>query len=104
MMPLNRSDIEAALKKKGFQSSSGDHYFFTYYTQAGQKTSVWTKTSHGSGYKTLSDGLVSNMAKQCGLTTPQFKNLVACPLTQEAMEQVLIDTGRIKIGVQDSKK
>ncbi|MCA3585112.1 MAG: hypothetical protein IOD03_15650 [Methylocystis sp.] len=96
-MPLDRSDIEAALKKKGFQLSVGDHNFFTYHTQAGKKSSVWTKTSHGSGFKTLGDNLVSAMAKQCGLTTPQFKNLVACPLTQEALERILIETGRIRV-------
>ncbi len=96
-MPLERRDVETALEKKGFRSASGDHNFFIYYTQSGQKTSVWTKTSRGSGYKTLTDNLVSAMAKQCGLTSPQFKNLVACPLSQSAMERILIDTGRITV-------
>jgi hypothetical protein len=96
-MPLERRDVEAALERKGFRLAAGDHNFFTYYTQSGQKTSVWTKTNHGSGYKTLTDNLVSVMAKQCGLTSPQFKNLVACPLSQASMERILIDTGRIKV-------
>ena len=96
-MPLERRDVEAALEKKGFKLASGDHNFFTYHTRSGQKTSVWTKTSHGSGYKTLTDNLVGAMAKQCGLTSQQFKNLVACPLSQAAMEKILVDTGRIKV-------
>jgi hypothetical protein len=50
-MPLERSDVEAALEKKGFLRAKGDHRFFTYYMIAGAKTSVWTKTSHGTGYK-----------------------------------------------------
>ena len=67
-MPLERDDIEASLRRKGFVEGGSDHRHFTYHTNAGQKTSVWTKTSHGSGYKTLSDHLVQQMARQCGLT------------------------------------
>ncbi len=66
-MPLERSDVEAALEQKGFLRAKGDHRFFTYYTIAGAKTSVWTKTSHGTKYKTLGDNLVGEMAKQWAL-------------------------------------
>lgn len=96
-MPLERRLVEAALEKKGFAPESGDHSYFTYHTQSGKKTSVWTKTSHGSGCKTLTDSLVSAMAKQFGLTNGQFKQLVDCPLSQDAMEQILVETGRIKV-------
>lgn len=96
-MPLERREVEAALQTKGFKIASGDHSFFTYHTRSGQKTSVWTKTSHGSGYKTLTDKLVGAMARQCSLTSGQFKNLVACPLSRSEMEKILIDAGRIKI-------
>jgi hypothetical protein len=96
-MPLDRRDIEAALGKKGFRASDGDHRYFAYHTEDGQKTSVWTKTSHGSGHKTLSDKLVGSMAKQCGLTHAQFKQLVACPLTRAQMEEILVNGGRIKL-------
>jgi predicted RNA binding protein YcfA (HicA-like mRNA interferase family) len=96
-MPLERSDIEAALEKKGFARSKGDHRFFTYYTIAGIKTSVWTKTSHGTKYKTIDDGLVGKMAKQCGLTSPQFKQLIDCPLGRKEYESIVIDSGRIII-------
>jgi predicted RNA binding protein YcfA (HicA-like mRNA interferase family) len=60
-MPVERRDVEASLAKKGFVASKGDHRFFTYYTLADLKTSTWTKTSHGSEYKTLGDGLVNAM-------------------------------------------
>lgn len=96
-MPLDRRDIEAALERKGFKATEGDHHFFTYHTESGQKTSVWTKTSHGSSYKTLSDKLVTAMAKQCGLNTGQFKQLVACPLSQTELEKILIASGRIVV-------
>ena len=96
-MPFERDDIEASLRRKGFVEGGSDHRHFTYRTNAGQKTSVWTKTSHGSGYKTLSDHLVQLMARQCGLTRAQFASLAACPLTREAFERILIETGRIRL-------
>lgn len=96
-MALDRSEIEASLDRKGFKRSAGDHRFFTYSSISGLKTSVWMKTSHGSGYKTLGDKLVSDMSKQCGLTSGQFKQLVACPLSREAYEEILVQSGRIKL-------
>jgi len=95
-MPLERRDVEASLERKGFVPRQGDHSFFVYHTIAGQKTSVWTKTSHGTGHWTSSDNLLSAMAKQCWLTTGQFKQLVACPLSRESLEKVLTDVGRIR--------
>ena len=95
-MSLERRDIERSLLKKGFKSNEGDHHYFTNFTKTGEKSSVWTKTSHGSGYTTLHDSLVNAMAKQCGLTNNQFKQLVACPLSQAEMEKILIETGRIR--------
>jgi hypothetical protein len=97
-MPLERSEVEAGLERKGFVAVERDHRYFTYHTIAGHKTSVWTKTSRGTGYKTLGDDLVSKMAKQCGLTSKQFKDLVVCPLTRDKMESILLDNGRIAIG------
>jgi hypothetical protein len=96
-MPLERSDVEVALEKKGFARSNGDHRYFTYYTVEGAKTSVWTKTSHGTQYKTIGDNLVRDMAKQCGLTSPQFRQLIDCPLNRKDYETILIDSGRIII-------
>jgi len=97
-MPLERRDVEASLIKKGLLRSEGDHSVFTYHTLAGLKTSTWTKTSRGSRYKSLGDSLVKAMAKHCGLTTGQFKELVGCPLSQKEMEAILIRNGRINLG------
>ena len=90
-------EVEASLQKKGFEVSIGDHCFFTYCTQTGQKTSVWTKTSHGSSHKTLGDDRLSKMGKQCGLTKGQFTQLVECPLTRDVFEEMLLKSGRIKV-------
>jgi len=102
-MPIEKRDVETALEKKGFTLSEGDHSFFTYHTQAGQKTSVWTKTSHGVKFKTLGDTLVASMAKQCGLSNNQFKQLIECPLTREKLEKILIESGRIKTNEEKDK-
>jgi hypothetical protein len=96
-MPLERRDVETLLQKKGFVVCSGDHSFFTYCTQTGLKTSVWTKTSRGSSHKTLGDDLLSKMGKQCGLTKGQFTQLVECPLTRDVFEDMLLKSGRIKV-------
>lgn len=95
-MAIERRSLIASLEKKGFSVSAGDHNFFTYRTLEGQKTSVWTKTSHGSSHKTLGDQLVSAMAKQCGLNNGQFARFVECPLSREEYERILVETGRIK--------
>jgi predicted transcriptional regulator len=94
-MPLERRDVEASLERKGFVLAERDHRFFTYHTIAGHKTSVWTKTWSGTSCKTLSNDLISKMAKQCGLTNMQFKDLIACPLTWDQMEAILAQNGRI---------
>jgi len=97
-MPIDRRDIETALEKKGFtRTSDGDHRYFTFYTEGGKKTSVWTKTSHGSAYKTLGDKLISAMAKQCGMTNAQFQQFVECTISHKGLETILVQNARIKV-------
>jgi hypothetical protein len=95
-MPFERRDLVIALQKKGFRPENGDHTFFTFYTEAGQKTSVWTKTSLGTKYKTISDNLIGPMARQCGMNKRQFEEYVACRISHSGLEKILIETGRIK--------
>lgn len=94
-MPLARRDVIAALQKKGFRPENGDHTFFTFYEKNGQKTSVWTKTSHGTKYQTLGDNLVAAMAKQCGITKRQFEDYVKCRISHDDLERILKETGRL---------
>ncbi len=95
-MPMERRVVESALERKGFLVSQRDHNVFVFQLQDGRKTSVWTKTSHGIGYKTLSDSLLSAMARQCDLTRGQFTDLIECPLSREAYETLLRERGRIR--------
>lgn len=60
MKPADRKEVEKALQKKGFKKNQADHRKFIYHTQEGKKTSVWTKTSHGSSHSEISK---ENLAK-----------------------------------------
>jgi predicted RNA binding protein YcfA (HicA-like mRNA interferase family) len=82
MPPLERDEVEAGLKKKGFAEEDGDHRF--YKLKVGERyTGIFTKTSRGKKYKTLGDDLVSAMAKQIKLTRKEFIDLVSCPMSHE---------------------
>lgn len=93
-MPLERGGVEAALERKGFLRSEGDHSKFTYYTeQERRKTSVRTKTSHGRRSADISDELLSRMAKQCRLSNRQFRDFVDCSLSRRGYERALVAVG-----------
>lgn len=94
-MNLKRRDIERALERKGFKRTEGNHSFFIYYTQAGKKTHVRTKTSHGKGGKDIGDPLINRMAKQCRLTSGDFRQLVDCRLSREGYEAKLKASGTV---------
>jgi len=85
----DRRTVEASLLAKGFELEDRHHRYFIYHASDGTRTSVKTKTSHGSSSKTLGDPLLVQMAKQCGVTKPQFLDLVDCPLDRDAYEQLL---------------
>lgn len=102
MAPRKRELVQNALQRKGFRRSDNDHAKFTYFTLAGDKTSVWTKTSYGSSHKDLIDDNLSKMARQCRLSNKEFANLVDCPLTREAYEALLISNKQIASAVDKS--
>ena len=94
-MPLDRRAVETALLAKGFKRLEGDHAFFIYYAVAGKKSPVRTKTSHGTSYRDIADGLVAQMAKQCRLTSRDFRDLIACPLSRDEYEAKLVAQGLV---------
>jgi len=96
-MPFKQRDVESSLLAKGFKKVDGDHSFFTYYSLDDKKSRVWTKTSHGTGHKDLSDGLISNMAKQCKLNNSQFRDLIRCPLSRAEYEAILAEKGLVDV-------
>lgn len=93
-MPRDRRDVESALQGKGFRPKEGDHHFFLYYSLAGLKTQVFTKTSHNE--KQINDHLLGLMARQCRLTSKLFANLLDCPLDRPGYEQELRRQGLLR--------
>lgn len=92
----SRSVIQDSFAKKGFQEKlGGNHQRFIYFSLQGKKTAVHTKLSRGTKYKTLSDPLIAQMAKQCKLTKGDFLELVDCPLSREDYEKKLKTRGAI---------
>lgn len=94
MAVRSKRDVEAALKKKGFRQDEGDHHWFIYWTADGLKTTIRTKTSHGST-KDLGDGLLKEMARQLRIAKGNFLDLVDCPLSGEQYELGLREEGHI---------
>ena len=91
-MPRKAKDIQKALLKKGFTEREGDHHFFDYYHR-NKKTRVVTKLSHSS--KEVSDGLLGAMARQIGLTGPEFRAYIDCTLSAENYKALLLERGLI---------
>ncbi len=96
-MPRKQSDVEKSLGVKGFQSVKGDHNYFHYYSKAGKKTRVFTKTSHGS--REIDDSLLGCMARQVKLTRGDFDRLIDCPLDRDTYEKKLIELGLVETPV-----
>lgn len=92
MPSLKKDMVVRHLTRKGFARDEGDHLYLTYVTTEGKKTAIRTKVSHGSK-SDITTGLVSAMARQCQLTTPQFKEFAECKLTQYQYEQILTANG-----------
>lgn len=90
-MPRKQSDVEKSLQIKGFRAREGDHNYFNYYSKAGKKTAVFTKTSHGA--REIDDNLLSRMAKQCKLSNKDLGLLIDCPLDRDTFEAKLIAQG-----------
>lgn len=90
-MPRPRKAVMAALTRKGFAASEGDHTYYIYHTADGRKTLAKTKVSHSG--KDIGDTILGMMARQCRLTVPQFRDLVDCPLSREAYEAILKEQG-----------
>ena len=89
-MPKRKDEIEKGLLRKGFVRKEGDHHFFNYHNLQGQKTAIFTKTSHTPKMREIPDNLLSLMAKQCSLSKEDFLRLVDCPLSREQYETKLM--------------
>ncbi|HEX2210789.1 MAG TPA: type II toxin-antitoxin system HicA family toxin [Longimicrobium sp.] len=89
-MTRKQSDVEAALVRKGFRESDTHHRYFVYHTEAGLKSKIRTKTSHGG--RELDDWLLAQMARQCGVSRKDFLDLVDCPLDRAGYEAKIAES------------
>jgi predicted RNA binding protein YcfA (HicA-like mRNA interferase family) len=94
MMPRKQNEVEKSLQLKGFARSKGDHNYFHYYSKAGKKSGIFTKTSHGA--REIHDPLLSQMAKQCKLSNSDFSLLIDCPLDRDSYELKLVELGFVE--------
>ena len=60
-----------------------------------EKTSVRTRISRGSNYKSLTSELLGKMARQCELELQDFLRLIDCSLCREAYEARLDHKGKL---------
>jgi len=77
---LSQDEIEAGLGRKGFCRSHTDHRYFILYVDG--KKEAATFLSHGKN-QDIGSPLLNAMAKELGLNTRDFIDLVKCPLSTE---------------------
>ena len=91
MAQIDRSKIIGSLLKKGFKLSENDHHKYQFYYK-GKETSVRTKISHGSNYKTYGDILIGQIKKQLKLRTmKETREFLTCTLSEKKYIKILLD-------------
>ena len=90
-MVIDKRKVESGLLSKGFRQSDTHHHYFIYYLINGEKTPVNTRTSHSPKEKSFDAARIAQMARQCGLKTAEFLELVECPLDRDTYERLLLD-------------
>ena len=93
--PIDRQQVERALREKGFVSveRGRDHRFY-YFHHKGKKTLAKTKVSTGSAYKQYDDSLFRLMRNGLQLDkTRQVRDLLECPLSESDYVDILVKRG-----------
>ncbi len=98
MAQIDKSKITKSLLSKGFRISENDHHNFRFYYR-GKITSIRTKLSHGSNYKTYGDILIGQIKKQLKFrNTKEKMDFLRCSLSEEEYIAILIELKAIVIG------
>ncbi len=77
---LSQNEVETGLGRKGFKRSNTDHRYYILYVN--ERREAATFLSHGKN-QDIGAPLLSAMAKELGITTNEFIDLVKCPLSAE---------------------
>lgn len=91
-MPLEREDMRRAYLQKGFVEGPGDHDRFFLFVN-GKRTAINTKLSRGSGYRTYTDRLLSDVCRQLKLTKAELLKLVECSIGGDEYVRLLRERG-----------
>ena len=85
MAVLKKKVVDAALQEKGFNREEGSKHIKFKYRTAGNRlfTTVMSR-----GAREIDNKNIGNMARQCGINSQQFKELIDCTLTQEEYEDL----------------
>ena len=85
IMPEKRTNIDSALRKKGFAKAKHKDHDWYYLEIDGKITHIGTKMSTGSGYKTIGDNLLIQMYKQLRMhNISEFRKFVGCKYSYES--------------------
>jgi hypothetical protein len=77
---LSQNEVETGLRRKGFTRSNTDHRY--YILRINEKKEAATFLSHGKN-QDIGASLLGAMAKELGINTSEFIDLVRCPLSTE---------------------
>lgn len=77
---LSQDEIKAGLGRKGFCRSHTDHRYFVLYVNRMKEAATFL--SHGKN-QDIGAPLLNAMAKELGLTTREFVDLVKCSFSTE---------------------
>lgn len=91
MKAIESSELEKALKRKGFRVHPGGNHKLYYFYRNGKQTSVRVTISHGK--KCYTDALLSYVCKQMELDKKQINEYVDCVLTEQKYRQILEGKG-----------
>ncbi|GBF52059.1 hypothetical protein LPTSP4_35970 [Leptospira ryugenii] len=95
MGDIERDKIESSLIKKGFKLIESHHRFY-YFEHNGILTSIRTKISTGSSYKTYNDSLIAQLKKQLKFNTKkELLDFINCPMTAEEYKELLTKNNQI---------
>ncbi len=87
-MVLSRGTVVSSLKRTGFEEKrSGRHIAYVYRRLDGTLTNIRTFVSHGARGKDLGAPLLDKMARQCNLSSGEFKKFIYCSLDQVRYEE-----------------
>lgn len=92
-MTFSSRAVQAAILKKGFRVSQGDHRWYILYVED-RKHRIKTFVSHGSTHS-IDSYLQGRMSRQMHLTRSEFNHFVECPLTAGQYAGLMRERGQI---------